>query len=77
LCASPGEICLQVVDDGQGFEMKELSEQGPRPEKLGLLGIQERAELVGGRVSIETAPGQGLRLQVCLPAPEETGGEDG
>jgi two-component system, NarL family, sensor histidine kinase UhpB len=69
LCVDNTEVCLQVVDDGQGFDMKELSEQGPHPQKLGLLGIKERAELVGGRVIIETAPKSGVRLQVCLPVP--------
>jgi two-component system sensor histidine kinase UhpB len=69
LCLDKTEICLQVIDDGQGFDMKELSEQGPFPQKLGLLGIKERAELVGGRIIIETAPKHGVRLQVCLPMP--------
>lgn len=69
LCLDNTEVCLQVIDDGQGFEMKQLSEQGPYPRKLGLLGIKERAELVGGRVIIETAPHHGVRLQVCLPLP--------
>lgn len=64
------EVCLQVIDDGQGFDMKEVSEQGPFPQKLGLLGIKERAELVGGSVTLDTAPGRGVRLQVCLPLPE-------
>jgi signal transduction histidine kinase len=64
------EVCLQVIDDGQGFDMKDLSQQGPFPQKLGLLGIKERAELVGGRVVIDTSPGRGVRLQVCLPVTE-------
>lgn len=64
------EVCLQVIDDGQGFDMKDLSQQEPFPQKLGLLGIKERAELVGGRVTVDTAPGRGVRLQVCLPVTE-------
>lgn len=69
LCRDRTEVCLQVIDDGQGFDMQELADQGPYPQKLGLLGIKERAELVGGRISIETAPKHGVRLQVCLPVP--------
>lgn len=67
LSFTTNEVCLQVVDDGQGFAKNLLYEQGPHPQKLGLLGIKERAELVGGSVTIETAPGQGVSLQVCLP----------
>lgn len=69
LCLDQTEVCLQVIDDGQGFDLQELADQGPYPRKLGLLGIKERAELVGGRVILETAPQRGVRLQVCLPVP--------
>jgi two-component system sensor histidine kinase UhpB len=70
---SAGEVCLQVIDDGQGFNLSELSEQGPHLDKLGLLGIKERAELVGGRVTIDTSLGYGVRIQVCLPLPRQGG----
>jgi two-component system sensor histidine kinase UhpB len=73
LCVSTDEVCLQVIDDGLGFDVNELYKEGHQPYKLGLLGIKERAELVGGRVMVETAPGRGVLLQVCLPLPPTTG----
>jgi signal transduction histidine kinase len=37
------------------------------PGRQGLLGMRERVELLGGRLSVESAPGQGTRVQVRLP----------
>jgi signal transduction histidine kinase len=60
---------LQVEDDGRGFTAPaswvDLGEGG----HYGLLGISERAEMIGAPLSVETAPGKGTRLCVTLPAP--------
>jgi signal transduction histidine kinase len=66
-CDSDG-LALSVVDDGVGFELP------PRPDLLtqdghfGLLGMRERATLLGGSFRIHTAPGEGTRVTVRLPA---------
>jgi signal transduction histidine kinase len=58
-----GEIALTVKDDGRGF-----SPDSPRkPDSYGLMGLRERAHLVGGKVRIDTAPGQGVRIDVRIP----------
>ena len=57
-----GSIVLTVKDDGSGFE----------PEKirgLGLLGMEERVKQLGGRLEIESHPGQGTLLRATLPMP--------
>ena len=36
-------------------------------KQLGLLGIQERVSLVGGQAVVESSPGHGARLHVCVP----------
>jgi len=60
-------IHLAVEDDGRGFEMtaslSELAQRG----SFGLMGIQERVELLGGRMAIHSHVGQGTRLEVWLP----------
>ncbi len=53
------ELC--VTDNGRGFVV------GEQRRGLGLVGIQERAEALGGRVSLDTLPGAGLRLRARLP----------
>mgnify|MGYP005845653881 CR=1 FL=1 len=57
------DIVAVIEDDGQGFEPGEAHRGG----RLGLLGIRERAELLGGSLTIESSPGQGTSLFVRLP----------
>jgi two-component system sensor histidine kinase UhpB len=61
------EIRLEIEDDGRGFDVATAAEQALQSQRLGLLGIQERAELVGGKVKLDSIPGKGTRLQVNVP----------
>jgi hypothetical protein len=59
-------MTLAVSDDGRGF-----SPHAPRkPASFGLLGLRERAALLGGEVSIESAPGRGTIIEMRLPHPQ-------
>jgi signal transduction histidine kinase len=51
-----------IEDDGVGFEQEETREDG-----LGLLGMRERLQLVGGRFTIESAAGSGTTLVAEVP----------
>jgi two-component system sensor histidine kinase UhpB len=62
--------CLWVTDQGRGFDVVQTSDRALELRRLGLLGIQERAELVGGAVMVDSTPGQGTRLRVCVPLPK-------
>jgi two-component system sensor histidine kinase UhpB len=55
-----GEVRMVVRDDGCGFA-------GAPPEDRGIGGIRERAMLVHGTVEVDSAPGRGTRVVVCLP----------
>lgn len=65
------DVCLLVTDDGSGFDYKHYAQSvGRRKEdklKLGLLGLRERIEVLGGLFQIETQPGRGTKLKVVLP----------
>jgi two-component system, NarL family, sensor histidine kinase DegS len=61
-------VRLVVCDDGDGFELPDNLEDLTRDGKLGLVGMSERAELVGGRLEIHSAPGAGTRVCVETPA---------
>jgi signal transduction histidine kinase len=59
-----------LQDDGVGFAVDPVvNQKGPRG--LGLLGIQERVEVLGGTLQITSAPGQGTALQITLPVDSE------
>ncbi|MDT9692063.1 sensor histidine kinase [Streptomyces sp. P9(2023)] len=62
-----GEVTLDVVDDGKGFEPALLS---PSAEGgFGLPAMRSRAESLGGTFTVESAPGQGTAVAVSLPLP--------
>jgi PAS domain S-box-containing protein len=62
------QIRLRVSDDGVGFDPTQMAEN-----RFGLEGIRKRAALLGGNARIESAPGQGTRIEVDLPLLEPTG----
>jgi signal transduction histidine kinase len=59
----PGGLELEVRDNGQGFEVNAPSASGG----LGLLGMRERARLLGARFVLKSTPMQGTRITVALP----------
>jgi PAS domain S-box-containing protein len=56
------EVRIEVRDWGVGFVPSQVSE-----DRFGLQGIRKRVDLLGGRVEIDSTPGQGTRLFVALP----------
>ena len=56
-------VKLFVEDDGVGFE----STQTENGERLGLVGMRERAEMFGGNLTIESSPGIGTSIIVEVP----------
>jgi two-component system sensor histidine kinase UhpB len=66
------EICLTIEDNGRGFDLEEALRKDRPQAGWGLLGIQERALLLGGQYEIDSAPGQGTRIRVRVPVIMET-----
>lgn len=58
---TPGNILLQVKDDGKGFDIHKIK------RGLGIANINNRAEVFGGNVLLNAAPGEGCEMNVCLP----------
>jgi len=61
------QIELAVQDNGQGFQIPSRWNDLARSGHLGLVGIRERAQAVGGRVWIDSSPGKGARIRVIIP----------
>lgn len=61
------ELRLSVRDDGIGFNVEAAQDRAARGESLGLLGLHERVQVVGGRVEIASAPGEGTTIAVRVP----------
>ena len=56
-----------IIDDGVGFESEAIQSDGVERRGLGILGMRERATLVGGEIDIDSGPGRGTRLRVIIP----------
>ena len=54
----------EVRDEGRGFDPAEVEE---RSDGLGLLGMHERAQTVGGQVDVQSSPGEGTRVRISVP----------
>lgn len=65
-------IELGIEDDGIGFDLVSVTLSPDSGRGLGLLGMQERIELLGGRFHIDSAPGFGTRIQISVPLKEES-----
>jgi signal transduction histidine kinase len=63
------ELHLLVGDDGVGFDVRAAQERAARGASLGLLGMQERAQLAGGRIDIASAPAAGTHIRAVFPLP--------
>lgn len=55
---TPASVCLTVIDDGIGFEMKTLQNRG-----FGLSGMRERVRALRGEFSVKSEPGKGTRVR--------------
>jgi signal transduction histidine kinase len=62
-----GRIVLSVSDDGVGFDADAVT-SGPHDVGLGLLGMRERAALIGGTLQIESTAGEGTSIILSAPA---------
>jgi signal transduction histidine kinase len=57
-------LVLRVMDNGKGFDVGEASR---RRQRKGLFAMQQRAELINARLTIDTSPREGTRVQVTMP----------
>jgi len=69
LSEADGVIRIEIEDDGRGFDPGNVSHAERR--HFGLMGIEERVEILGGKVRIDSAPGQGTRIHVEVPLRKE------
>ncbi|EST38582.1 hypothetical protein N566_06575 [Streptomycetaceae bacterium MP113-05] len=70
---APGEVRAAIEDDGVGFAQHRTARRG----HSGMLSMRERAELLGGSVTVETEQGCGARILVFVPLKGESHGESG
>ena len=66
----PHEVTMLIEDDGQGFDLESTRQKCT--SCLGLMGMQERVNLLGGSFVVESAPGEGATIRVRIPLGEDS-----
>jgi signal transduction histidine kinase len=61
-----GRVCMKIKDDGKSFNA-ERTLRANGGKRLGLLGMRERLEMVGGKFVVESSPGKGTTIQAQIP----------
>jgi signal transduction histidine kinase len=67
LAEQAGELMVMVQDDGVGFDTAAVENGYEQRGSLGMVNIRERAELVGGHLTLRSTPGQGTEVMVRVP----------
>jgi two-component system CheB/CheR fusion protein len=67
LNATDGEVKVVVADDGKGFDAGAVDGQPVSEASLGLTHVKERVSMLGGRMSVDSRPGDGARITVVVP----------
>jgi signal transduction histidine kinase len=62
----PDSICMKIRDDGKSFQVDRML-NAKKNKRLGLLGMRERVEMVGGSFRVESAPGKGTTIRAQIP----------
>jgi len=71
---TPDGICMKITDNGKSFQVQQTL-QAKGNKRLGLLGMRERLEMVGGRFVIESAPGKGTTVTATIPTAKAAPGK--
>ncbi len=66
-----GAMQLEIADNGKGFDPAEAAAGGG----LGLTGMRERVELLGGHINLDSAPGRGTIIRVTLRTTDDANGQ--
>jgi len=61
------EVCITVADNGIGFSLPDRIENLASQGHLGIMGMSERAQLMHGKLEIQSIPGNGTRLSIKVP----------
>jgi signal transduction histidine kinase len=66
----PGAVRMEINDNGKSFQVGKTL-LAKTNKRLGLVGMRERVEMVGGSLTIESAPGRGTTVRAELPFTQE------
>ncbi len=66
LAYQEGEVSVLIADNGRGFDINKVMSDNVH-RSWGLMGMQERASLLGGKVTVDSRPGAGTAVMITIP----------
>lgn len=69
-CLTHDELTVNIKDDGRGFDVNETEISACSSEKFGIIGMRQRAESIGGLLSIRSKAGEGTEISLNIPLKE-------
>lgn len=66
ICSHPCVI-LRIEDDGCGVDIDRRMDEFYKAKRMGIWGMRERARLLGGRITLKSKPGKGMRIHIEIP----------
>ena len=61
------ELLVTIEDDGSGFNIDDLEEQGDQGKALGIAAMRQRTEMLGGQILLESLVGRGTKVSAGIP----------
>ena len=66
-CFQNNSVKVRITDDGIGFDVEKATDASNRPHGFGVLGMEERIQLINGSLSIRSHPGSGTEINIEVP----------
>jgi signal transduction histidine kinase len=74
LAAAFPNIILRIEDNGRGFDVQARAAAGGQEKRMGLRNMQERVNLLNGKMKLQSKPGWGTKVVIKLPVEEKKRG---
>ncbi|MBU1229799.1 MAG: sensor histidine kinase [Proteobacteria bacterium] len=68
-------VIVRIEDNGQGVDLEHRLDEFYQAKKMGIWGMRERARLLGGRITLRSRPGRGMRIHIEIPLENMNDGE--
>lgn len=69
--SSADEVCIEITDQGKGFDLHLIEKHSHSSNQFGLFSIRERMSLLGGRMVIDSSSGSGTRIRLYVSLPDQ------
>ena len=67
IALKPEDVIVRIADNGVGFDVEKVQAQYVERGSFGMMNMEERTELIGGRLSLQSQPGKGTVVTVTVP----------